>query len=54
MTTQPFPNLSGLSYEQKKQELDAYLSGEDTLFFKTFSHFAAEVLKQVYGKVTQK
>ena len=54
MTTQPFPNLSGLSYEQKNQELDAYLSGEDTPFFKTFSQFAAEVLKQVYGKVTPK
>lgn len=54
MRTQPFPNLSGLSYEQKNQELDAYLSGEDTPFFKTFSQFAAEVLKQVYGKVTPK
>lgn len=40
--------------EQKNQELDAYLSGEDTPFFKTFSQFAAEVLKQVYGKVTPK
>ena len=50
---QPFPNLAGLSYEQKKQELDAYLSGENTQFFKTFSQFATEVLKEVYWKVAQ-
>lgn len=54
MTTQPFPNLAGLSYDQKNQQLDAYLSGEDTQFFKTFSEFASEVLKEVYRKVTQK
>lgn len=54
MTTQPFPNLAGLPYDQKKQQLEEYLSGEDTPFFKTFSQFATEVLKEVYQKVTRK
>lgn len=54
MTTQSFPNLSGQSYDQKIKELDIYLSGEDPPFFKTFSQFAAEVLNQVYGKVSKK
>lgn len=54
LTTQPFPNLTGLSYDQKTYQLDAYLSGEDTPFFKTFSQFADEVLQEVYQKVTLK
>ena len=51
MTTQPFPNISGLSYDQKIQQLDSYLSGEDPQFFKTFCQFAADILKEVYQKV---
>ena len=54
MTTKPFPVLAGLPYDQKSQQLDAYLSGEDTQFFKTFSQFAGEVLNEVYRKVVQK
>lgn len=49
----PFPNLEGLSYEQKIDRLESYLSGTDNPFFTTFSQFASEVLKEVYQKVTQ-
>ncbi len=54
MTTSPFPDLTGLSYDEKIEKLDAYLSDEDNPFFKTFSEFASEVLKDVYRKVIQK
>lgn len=53
MKTSPFPDLTGLSYDEKIEKLDAYLSNEDNPFFKTFSEFASEVLKEVYRKVTQ-
>jgi uncharacterized protein with ParB-like and HNH nuclease domain len=54
MMTSPFPDLTGLSYDEKIEKLDAYLSNEDNPFFKTFFEFASEVLKEVYRKVIQK
>lgn len=54
MKTSPFPDLTGLLYEEKIEKLGNYLSNEDNPFFNTFSEFASEVLKEVYRKVIQK
>lgn len=49
----PFPNLEGLSDDEKENQLNTYLGGEDTPFFKTFSRFSSDVLKIVYKKVSK-